>query len=143
MNGDTIKLMKNCNNGFRTASYCMAQILPFVKDPVMKLTIENSCLRNREMAEVCSSALEECGKNEKEILSLPFLMARLKNDVKLCLSSSPRTVASILAENSENLIVDTRKALKKCPKADRESVELAKSFLKSRRELLEDMIEYF
>ncbi|MBE6648249.1 MAG: hypothetical protein E7614_01870 [Ruminococcaceae bacterium] len=143
MNSDTIKLLKSCNEGCRTASNSMAQILPFVKDPEMKNTIENSSLKNEEMAVVCTSALEARGKLEREISTLPFLLTRLKNDVKLCFSSSPRTVASILAENCENVIIDTRKAIKNCPKADRESVELAKSLLKARRELLEDMIEYY
>ncbi len=143
MNSDTVKLLKNCNVECKYASGEMEQILPFVKNSCLKNFIEISNLKHIEIGESCALLLKENGKTEREPAVLSIMATRIKNDIKLSLSSSPKTIAAIMVKNCEGETKSVCKALQSCPKADKESVEIAKSIIKVQQEVLKEMIEYF
>ncbi len=143
MNSDTAKLLKSCNVGCKYATDGMEQVLPFVKNPFLKNAIEISNVKHIEMGDMCSLLLKECGKSEKEPSPLALMTSRIARDVRLTLSPSPRVVASIMVKGCEKGTKAICKALENFPKADKSSVELAKSIIKTEQEFLKEMIEYY
>ncbi len=143
MNSDTVKLLKSCNVGCKYATDGMEQVLPFVRNPDLKKSIEASNMKHIGIGEAASMLLKESGKTEKEPAALTVLTSRIKRDIKLSFSSSPRTVASLMVNGCETGTKAICKALQNFPKADKESVELAKSIIKAEQEFLKEMIEYY
>jgi hypothetical protein len=86
-----------------------------------------------------------CGNRTPEMMntSLPLIVSRIKRDVKLCLSSTSKNVASEVIDLCHEDVKKLYKALGDFSKADRISVSMAKSIIKSRQELIEEMLEYF
>ena len=143
MNSDTVKLLKSCNVGCKYATDGMEQVLPFVRNPALKNCIEMSNVKHSEIGDAASLLLRESGKTEKEPAALTLLTSRVKRVVKLSFSSSPRSVASLMVDGCETGTKAICKALQNFPKADKESVELAKSIIRTEQEFLKEMIEYY
>jgi hypothetical protein len=143
MNSDTVKLLRECNLGCKYATDEMEQILTFVKNGNLKNSIEINSLKHMEIGENCASLLKGCGKSEREVAPLVIMATRIKNDIKLSLSSSPRTVATIMVKSCGAGTKSVCDALENCPKADKQSVEMAKSIIKVWHDFLKEMIEYY
>lgn len=143
MNSDTVKLLKSCNVGCKYANSGMEQVLPYVKNLRMKNAIELCNEKHYEIVSICSMLLRENGKNEKEPAPLKLATARIKTDVKLTFSPTTRTVASIMVNGCGVGTNAICKALKNFSKADGESVEIAKSIIKTQQEFMKEMIEYY
>lgn len=143
MNSDTVKLLKSCSVGCRYASDSMEHILPFVKNKSLKNSIETNTIKHVNYSEALCGMLEESGKTMGDVAALPIMVFRIKTDIKLGLSASPRRVASVMVERCEDGIKSVCKALKNCPKADKQSVELAKKIIKTEQDFLKDLIEYY
>lgn len=143
MNIDTVKLLKSCNVGCKYATDGMEQVLPFVKNAYLKNAITTSNTKHTEIQNICSHLLKKSGKTEKEPSSFTLAVARIKRDIRLCFSSSPRMVASMMVDGCETGTRTICKALENYPKADKVSVALAKAVIKSQQELLREMIEYY
>jgi hypothetical protein len=87
--------------------------------------------------------LQENGKTTAEPAALNMLYGRIKRDVKLSFSPTAKTVASIMVESCGEGIRELCNALKNYPSADKESVELVKTIIKTEQCFLEEMIEYY
>ncbi len=143
MNSDTVKLLKECNVGCKYATNSMEQVLPFVRNNSLKNSIEITNVKHIDLGEACNEILRENGKTEREPGALLMMTSRIKTDIKLSISPGTKQVASIMVSGCEMGVKSICKALKKCPKADKESVELAKEIIKVEQEFLKEMIEYY
>ena len=143
MNSDTARLLKSCNLGCKYASSGMEHVLPFVKNVALKSYIEDINSKHICVGETCKELLHENGKTTSEPAALNMFASRIKRDFKLSLSPTAKTVASIMVDSCEMGIKDMCKALKNCPAADKESVDLVKTIIKTEQCFLEEMIEYY
>ena len=143
MNSDTVKLLRECNLGCKYAVCEMEQVLTFVKNSSLKNSIEINSLKQTELGENCALLLKDSGKSEREVAPIVIMATRIKNDIKLSLSSNPRTVATIMVKSCESGTKSVCDALGNCPKADGQSVEMAKNIIKVWHDFLKEMIEYY
>ena len=140
---DTANLLKSCNVCCKYAIIGMKQALTFVENPRLKRTIELCLEKHFVFAEACSFILNGNGKSEKEPSALKLAVSRIKTDLKLTFSQSSRNVASVMVKGCNEGIKEICKSLERFSKAEGESVELAKSIIKTFQEFMEEMIEYY
>ncbi len=143
MNSDTAKLLRICVLSCKYTNDVMEQIYPFVKPTSIKDIISIKYAKNMETWEKSAILLRGNRKPEMMKSSLPLIVSRIKRDVKLCLSSSSQTVASVVIDICHEDVKKLCKALGDFSRADRISVSMAKSIIRSRQELVEQMLEYF
>lgn len=98
MNLDSIRLLKSCNSGCKSATDSMEQVLPFVKEEKLKKLIEDYNKKHIRLGDECHKLLNQEGESEEDPNRLAMASAWFKTEVSLILNDKSSRIAELLVD---------------------------------------------
>ena len=98
LNGDTVKLLRECNAGTKVAVYSMDEICDKISDADFKNIILASKEKHARLENEIHAQLEKCDDPVKEPNALAKGMSWLKTNAKLAVEESDAVCADLLTE---------------------------------------------
>ena len=99
MNDNTVKLLKECNAGCKSATNSMEQVLPFVKDDhplhdiLMRYNDEHIAIGDE-----CHALLNKVHEDEKDPHPAAKVFSWISTEMKLMMDDQPEHVAELLSD---------------------------------------------
>lgn len=98
LNGDTVKILRECNAGTKMAVYSMDEICDKISDADFKNVIMASKEKHERLGNEIHAQLEKCDDPVKEPNALAKGMSWLKTNAKLAVEESDAVCADLLTE---------------------------------------------
>jgi hypothetical protein len=90
---DTVKLLKECDSGCRTAIDGMSAVLSKVTSPALKEEIASSSKRHAEIGKECHRLLNSIGEYGGEPPAFGEMMMKAGTGIKLAIDSNDKHIA--------------------------------------------------
>jgi hypothetical protein len=98
LNGDTIKLLRECDAGTKMAVYSMDEICDKISDTDFKNVVTASRQKHERLGNEIHTQLEKCDDSAKEPNVFVKGMSWLKTNAKLAVEESDAVCADLLTE---------------------------------------------
>ncbi|NCA93317.1 hypothetical protein EOM82_08830 [bacterium] len=142
MNDDTIKLLRECDMGCKTACDNISQMYGTVKNVEIKSVLENYYGKHAGFNEQSGRMLMERGKAQKYPSVITKLAGAVTNGVKLKISATPSTVSKLTIDGCAMGIKSVGQNLNKYTGASEESRNLGSNIITTERQFMDEMIKY-
>jgi NAD(P)H-hydrate repair Nnr-like enzyme with NAD(P)H-hydrate epimerase domain len=139
---DTIKLLKECDSGCRTAIDGMSSALTKASSPSLKSEIASCTENHAKLSKECRALLCSLGENGGEPLAIAEMMMKAGTSVKLAVMPEDKHVAKMMADGANMGIQSITKALNSFPNSSSESVDLAKRIINEEKHFYNSMLNY-
>lgn len=136
---DTIKLLKECDAGTKTATASIREVLDNVKSEQLQKLLSDSLEIHVKLGDRAHELLNECGDSGKEPNPMAKIMSWVKINVKLLDSNTDRTVADLVSDGCSMGIKQVCAYMNKYPNADSRAVSLAKDIVSHEEKLVQDL----
>ena len=141
-NDDTLKLLRECNAGIKMGVSSIDEVMPSVKDPKLKKTLELSRHEHGVLGDETHDLLLQCGGDTKEPHPIAKGMSRVKTNVKLQMGSDDKVVADIMTDGCNMGIKSINKYLNQYSTANNQSKEICKKLIRLMDNQTFDMRKY-
>ena len=141
-NTDTVKLLKECNSGCKTALDGMYQVRAHISSPQLKSTIEESCSRHEEIGNRCHKLLNEAGKSECDPPAIGTAMMSVGTGFKLAVNDSDKHIAEMMVDGCNMGIKSIAKQVNLYTNASPESRKLADDIISEEQHFLNQMLTF-
>lgn len=125
VNDDTIKLLKECNAGVKTAVTAIDEVL----DKVESKSLERILAKNKEEHEALGNLthelLNQYDKNEKDPSPMAKAMTKMMTEAKLMVNSSDEKVADMMYDGCNMGVKSLYRYMNQYSNADEEAREIA------------------
>lgn len=142
MNDDTIKLLKECNSGCKSATNSMEQVMPYIKDESLRDLITRYNDRHIRVGDACHAILNSVNEDEKDPDSMAKIMAWFSVEMKLMINDDSSKIADIMIDGCNMGIKSLTKYLHKYKGADTDSIHLTEKLIKTEENFMHDLLEY-
>ncbi|WP_058484928.1 DUF2383 domain-containing protein [Defluviitalea phaphyphila] len=142
MNEDTIKLLRECNAGCKSATNSMEQVISHIKDKGLKSLINKYNDKHIKIGDKCHEMLNECGEEEKDPKSMVNTFSWLTTEMKLMLKNDDDKIAELMIDGCNMGIKSVSRYLNQYKNASKESIELAHRLVKIEQEFMNDLLIY-
>ena len=139
---DTIKLLKECDSGCRTAIDGMSTVLSKVTSPSKKTEITASTDRRAKLGKECNRLLNLAGEYGGEPPALSEMMMKAGTSVKLAVMPEDKHIAKMMADGANMGIQSITKALSAFHDSSDESKDLANRIIKEEKRFYDSMLTY-
>lgn len=139
---DTIKLLKECDSGCRTAIDGMSTVLSKVTSPSLKSEIADSTDRHAKLGKECNRLLSQAGEMGGEPPALSEMMMKAGTSVKVAVMPEDKHIAKMMADGANMGIQSITKALSSFPDSSPESKELANKIINEEKHFYNSMLNY-
>ncbi len=141
-NGDTIKLLRECDAGVRMGISSIKEVLEYVSDEKFKSCLEQSLDRNREVESEIHELLETYHDDGKEPNAAAKSMSWLKTNIKLTFNESDKVIADLMTDGCHMGMKSLNKYLNQYQEADEKSKDLTKKLISIQEEMAECVKKY-
>ena len=118
MNDDTIKLLKECNAGCKSATNSMEQVLPYINDTDLRDLITKYNDKHIRVGDSCHSMLNSVNEDEKS------------------------KIADLMIDGCNMGIKSLSKYLNQYKGADSESIHLTQKLIKIEQDFMHELLVY-
>lgn len=125
MNKDTEKLLKECAAGTKMGERALSMVIPHVKSPELKSTLEQSLKCHAIIGDEAKKALFSARRRDKEPNAVAQIMSDVKIKAMLALNGSSSTAASLITDGCDMGAKAISRALNSHPSASPSARELA------------------
>lgn len=139
---DTVKLLKECDSGCRTAIDGMSQAMTKVTSPSLKTHIASSIEAHAELGKRCYSLLKDNNENGGEPPAIGEMMMKTGTAIKLAVMPQDKHIAKMMADGANMGIQSISKILSACPDAEGESKRLANDIINEEKNFYSSMLNY-
>lgn len=139
---DTVKLLKECDSGCRTAIDGMSQAIMKVTSPTLKADIASSTEVHAELGKRCHHLLNSNGISGGEPPAMGEMMMKTGTALKLAIMPEDKKIAKMMADGANMGIQSITKILSACPEAESESKRLAEDIIKEEKNFYNTMLNY-
>lgn len=139
---DTVKLLKECNSGCKTALDGMYQVKGHVSSPELKSTIDACCTRHEKIGDRCHKLLNEAGKSECDPPAIGTAMMSIGTGVKLAVNDSDKHIAEMMVDGCNMGIKSLAKQVNLYTGASPESRQLADDIIREEQHFLNQMLPF-
>lgn len=142
MNDDTIKLLRECNAGCKSATNSMEQVMPYIKDTNLKDIITKYNDSHIRIGDSCHSLLNSVGEDEKDPAPMAKMMSWVSTEMKLMMDDDDAKIAEIMIDGCNMGIKSLSRYLHQYKGADSESVHLTEKLIKIEQDFMKDLLVY-
>lgn len=141
MNSDTIKLLKECNAGCKSATNSMEQVMPFVgeshglHDILKKYNDEHISIGDE-----CHALLNAVEEDEKDPHPAAKVFSWISTEMKLMMDSQPDHVAELLTDGCHMGIKSLSRYLNQYSEASEESRRLARKLIDCEKQFYDELL---
>lgn len=139
---DTIKLLRECNEGVKMGIRSLEEIIPEVENRELESNLRKNLDTSKEILEKTQKLLHEAGDESKEPSAMAKGMSWMKTNMKLAMEHSDSTVADLITEGCDMGIKSLQRYLNQYQAADDKAKALAKELMDAESHLREDMRAY-
>lgn len=142
MNEDTIKLLKECNAGCKSATNSMEQVQPFIKDQNLKALIDEYNDKHIKIGDECHQMLNTLHEDEKDPHPMAKAFSWISTEVKLMMNDDTHKIADLMIDGCNMGIKSVSEYINKYKSASLESIDLAKRLVKLEQEFMDKLLIY-
>lgn len=139
---DTIELLRECSFGIKMGIESIDEILPYVSSGEFKEILTRCKEKHEHLCEDTDKLLREYRHSGKDPGAMAKSMSWLKTNVKLSLSDSDSTAASLVTDGCNMGVKLLRKYLNEYTKADEESKDIAKKLISIEEDAVIDVKKF-
>ena len=142
MNQDTIKLLKECNAGCKSATNSMEQVIPFINDEKFKSLIDNYNNKHIQIGDECHLLLNKVGEDEEDPKTTAKIFSWVSTELKLMVNDDIHKIADIMVDGCNMGIKSLSKYLNQYASASLESISLVKRLIILEKEFMNELLAY-
>lgn len=142
MNEDTIKLLKECNAGCKSATNSMEQVQQYITNEDLKSLIDKYNDKHIKLGDQYHKMLNELDKDEKDPNPMAKAFSWISTELKLMMDDNSNKIADIMIDGCNMGIKSVSKYINKYKNASNESMDLAKELVKIEQEFMSDLLKY-
>ena len=139
---DTIKLLKECNAGSKTAVNSINQVIGDVNSKKFEDLLTTNISRHEQIGNETHRMLKEHGEQDKD----PNIMARsmtwMTTNMKLMADDSDHEIASLMIDGCNMGIKKVSEYVNKYQNASSESVDIATKLIETEQKFMDDLRLY-
>ncbi len=139
---DTVKLLKECNSGCKTALDGMNLVLSHVTSPEMKSVIKDCRYKHEKMGNKCHALLSEAGETQCDPPAIGTAMMTMGTELKLAVNSSDSHIAEMMADGCNTGIKSLAKQVNLYSEASPESRRLAGEIISEEQSFHAQMLRF-
>lgn len=139
---DTIKLLRECNEGIKMGIRSLEEIIPEVEDGGLANDLRKNLDTSKEILKKTQRLLHEAGDESKEPSAMAKGMSWMKTNMKLAMEHTDNTVADLITDGCDMGIKSLQRYLNQYQAADDKAKALAKELMDAESHLREDMRAY-
>lgn len=142
MNQDTIKLLKECNAGCKSATNSMEQVIPFIEDEKFKSLINNYNNKHVQIGDECHVLLNKVDEDEEDPKTAAKIFSWVSTEIKLMINDDVHKIADIMVDGCNMGIKSLSKYVNKYASASTESIDLVKRLITLEKEFMNELLAY-
>lgn len=139
---DTVKLLKECDSGCKTAIDGMAQVLKHVSSATLRSEITASSNRHAAFGKRCHELLDREGEGKGEPPAMGTMMMHAGTGIKLAINDDDRKIAEMMADGANMGMQSLAKILNATPTATNESRQIANDIIAEEKNFYSFMLNY-
>lgn len=141
-NGDTVKLLKECDAGTKTAVNSFKEVLDNVKSEQLLSLLNASLQEHERLGNRIHEELSKCGDGGKEPSAMAKAMSWMKINMKMMDNGGDKTIAGLMTDGCDMGIKQLSEYLNKYPSAESTAVALAKDIIAEEDKLAHKLREF-
>lgn len=141
-NDDTVKLLKECNAGVKTAVASIDEVLDHIKDEKLKNILTTSKEEHEKIGDATHARLVVLQDDDKEPNPMAKAMSWLKINGKLLVHEEDNVVADLMLDGCHMGIKSVAKYMNQYKAADEEAKDQAKKLIALEKQLMEELMAY-
>ena len=142
MNEDSIRLLREVNEGCKNAVNSFSQVMDFIKDDDLREIAADYEKRHAAIGTRCHSLLGRAHKEEKDPLSVAKAVMWFTTEVKMMIDDDDSHVAELLADGCNMGIKSLSRYLRQYPDAGQEARGLAGKLIELEMELYKKLLAF-
>ena len=142
MSEDTIKLLKECNAGCKSATNSMEQVQQYINNETLKSLIDEYNDKHIKLGDECHQMLNELHEEEKDPNPMAKAFSWISTEVKLMMNDNPHKIADLMIDGCNMGIKSVSEYINKYKTASNESIDLAKKLVKIEKEFMDKLLIY-
>jgi uncharacterized protein YeeX (DUF496 family) len=123
--GDTIKLLRECDAGIKMGVDSIEDVLPRVRDVKLKQMLEECKRRHEKLARELEAALDRFHDQGKDINMMAKAMSHMKTGMKMSMDESDQTIADLMTDGCNMGVKSLHRYLNQYRAADEASRDIA------------------
>lgn len=142
MSNDTVKLLRECNAGCKSATNSMEQVLRYLDNEDLKNLIDEYNDKHIKLGDECHQMLNELDEEEKDPNKMAKTFSWISTEVKLMMDDNSQKIAELMIDGCNLGIKSLSKYINQYKNASNESVDLAKRLIKIEQEFMNELLKY-
>lgn len=142
MNSDTIKLLKECNAGCKSATNSMEQVQPFISNQDLKVLIDEYDDKHIKLGDECHQMLNELDEAERDPHPMAKAFSWISTELKLMMNDNSHKIADLMIDGCNMGIKSVSEYINKYKTASNESMDLAKRLVKIEQEFMNELLKF-
>lgn len=139
---DTIKLLKECNAGCKSATNSMEQVKPYIHNETLKNLIDEYNDKHIKIGDECHQMLNELDEEEKDPSPMAKAFSWISTELKLMMNDNTHRIADLMIDGCNMGIKSVSEYINKYKTASNESRDLAKKLVKIEQEFMNELLVY-
>ena len=140
--GDTVKLLRECDAGVKMGVESIDGVLDNVKDETFHGILSECKYEHQKIAAELGSLLDEHSDSGKSPNPVAKSMSRMKTNAKLMADPSDKTVADLMTDGCNMGVKSLSRYINQYKNADKKSKDLAERLVDIELQLTEDIRRY-
>ncbi len=142
MDEDTVKLLKACNAGCKTATRSMEQVLPYIDNEELGALLEDYDKKHIAVGEECRRLLNEEGEEDSDPSGAVRAMTSMVTEMRLLVDDSTERIAEFLMDGCYRGIKSVSGYCNQYRAASPESTRLAHRLIETEEIFMKDLRPY-
>ena len=142
MNDDTIKLLKECNAGCKSATNSMEQVQQYISNEELKTLIDEYNDRHIKLGDECHQMLNELNEDEKDPKPMAKAFSWISTEIKLMMDDTSHKIADLMIDGCNMGIKSVSKYMNQYKAASNESMDLANKLVKTEQEFMNKLLKF-
>ena len=142
VNDDTIKLLKECNAGVKTAVTSIDHVLGKVESKSLERILLKNKQEHEELGDRAHTMLNACGKDEKDPSPMAKVMTTMMTEMKMMMDSSDEKVADLMYDGCNMGVKSLYRYLNQYGEASEDAKELTGNLISLESDLMSKLRPY-
>lgn len=142
MENDTVKLLRECDAGAKTAVNSTKDVLDNVKSTELMKILTHSIETHEKLQQEIGKLLEESGAPTKDPNMMARMMSKMEMGFKMMTSPEDKTVADLILKGCSMGIKSLCSYINEYSEADSKAVSLAQKLVKEEEKLIDELKEF-
>ena len=142
MESDTIKLLKQCNAGCKTATNSMEQVYDKTENECLRHLIDYNNKKHIEIGNRCHELLNKLDKDEQDPTAPTKMFTWMSTEIKLMMNNNTSEIAKIMFNGCSMGVQKLSEYLNDYTDASAESKSLVKELISTEENFAEKLKEF-